>query len=306
MSDSKSTESTPRQHPPWLKVRAPFGGDVHQLKTLLGGLGLNTVCQEAMCPNMGECWAHGVATFMILGEICTRGCRYCAVDKGKPDPLDQDEPQRVAEAVAEMGLKHIVITSVDRDDLDDGGAGIFAATIREIRRLRPSCRVEVLVPDFQGSEDALRLVLDAGADVFGHNIETVPRLYRKARGGGKYDVSLDLLSKAKELDPDGVTKTGLMLGLGEEAEECKAVLQDLVDLRVNILTLGQYLRPTRWHLPVARYYTPEEFSDWKSLGERMGFDHVESGPLVRSSYMADRQFTAFGASTSSSSLVELA
>ena len=184
---------------------------MHQLKTLLGGLGLNTVCQEAMCPKMGECWAHGVATFMILGEICTRGCRYCAVDKGKPDPLDQDEPQRVAEAVAEMGLKHIVITSVDRDDLDDGGAGIFASTIQEIRRLRPSCRVEVLVPDFQGSEDALRLVLDAGPDVFGHNIETVPRLYRKARGGGKYDVSLDLLSKAKELDPDGVTKTGLML-----------------------------------------------------------------------------------------------
>jgi lipoic acid synthetase len=289
-----------------LKVRAPFGGEVHQLRTLLGGLGLNTVCQQAMCPNMGECWAHGVATFMILGEICTRGCRYCAVDKGKPDPLDLHEPQRVAEAVAEMGLKHIVITSVDRDDLDDGGAGIFASTIQEIRRLRPSCRVEVLVPDFQGSEEALRVVLDAEADVFGHNIETVPRLYRKARGGGKYDVSLDLLSKAKELDPDVVTKTGLMLGLGEEAEEVKAVLQDLVDQRVNILTLGQYLRPTRWHLPVARYYTPEEFSDWKSLGESMGFDHVESGPLVRSSYMADRQFTAFGASTSSSSLVELA
>jgi lipoic acid synthetase len=288
-----------------LKVRAPFGGEVHQLKTLLGGLGLNTVCQEAMCPNMGECWAHGVATFMILGEICTRGCRYCAVDKGKPDPLDLDEPQRVAEAVAEMGLKHIVITSVDRDDLDDGGAGIFASTIQEIRRLRPSCRVEVLVPDFQGSEEALRTVLDAGADVFGHNIETVPRLYRKARGGGKYNVSLDLLAKAKELAPDCVTKTGLMLGLGEEDEEVRAVLQDLVDRRVNILTLGQYLRPTRWHLPVARYYTPEEFSEWKSIGESMGFDHVESGPLVRSSYMADRQFTAFGESTSSSSLVEL-
>jgi lipoic acid synthetase len=228
------------------------------------------------------------------------------VDKGKPDPLDFDEPQRVAEAVAQMGLKHIVITSVDRDDLDDGGAGIFASTIKEIRRQRPSCRVEVLVPDFQGSELALRTVLDAGADVFGHNIETVPRLYRKARGGGKYDVSLDLLSKAREIDPKGVTKTGLMLGLGEEAEEIKAVLQDLVERKVNILTLGQYLRPTRWHLPVARYYTPEEFSEWKSIGESMGFDHVESGPLVRSSYMADRQFTAFGESTSNSSLVELA
>jgi len=306
MSDRNSVKLTPRRHPPWLKVRVPFGGEVHQLKTLLGGLGLNTVCQEAMCPNMGECWAHGVATFMILGEICTRGCRYCAVDKGKPGPLDRDEPHRVAEAVAKMGLKHIVITSVDRDDLEDGGAEIFASTIREIRRLRPSCRVEVLVPDFQGSERALRRVLEAGADVFGHNVETVPRLYRKARGGGKYDVSLEVLSKAKKFYPDAVTKTGLMLGLGEEPEEIKAVLRDLVERKVNILTLGQYLRPTRWHLPVIRYYDPEEFREWKCIGESMGFDHVESGPLVRSSYMADRQFTAFGTRTSDSSLVELA
>lgn len=306
MTEGRSSEQTPARHPPWLKVRMPFGGEVHELKTLLGGLALNTVCQEAMCPNMGECWSHGVATFMILGDVCTRGCRYCAVEKGKPASPDLQEPQRVAEAVTRMKLKHIVITSVNRDDLEDGGAGMFASVIGEIRRVRPECRVEVLVPDFQGSEQALRLVVEAGPDVFGHNIETVPRLYRKARGGGKYAVSLDVLSKAKQYNSAAVTKTGLMLGLGEEPEEVSDVLRDVVERRVNILTLGQYLRPTRWHLPVARYYRPEEFEEWKRVGEELGFDHVESGPLVRSSYLADRQFRAFGESRPNSVLVDLA
>jgi lipoic acid synthetase len=243
-----------------------------------------------MCPNMGECWSHGVATFMILGEVCTRGCRYCAVTKGKPSGLDLEEPRRVAEAVATMQLSHVVLTSVNRDDLQDGGAGIFAETIGQIRRLNPGCSVEVLVPDFQGSEEALQIVISAMPEIFGHNVETVPRLYKAARGGGKYDVSLQVLSSVKELQPELTTKSGLMLGLGEDSDEIRQVMQDLVNRRLNILTLGQYLRPTRWHLPVARHYLPKEFVYWKKVAEDMGFDHVESGPLVRSSYMADRQF----------------
>ncbi len=264
-----------------------------------------------MCPNMGECWAHGVATFMILGDVCTRGCRYCAVAKGKPAGLDTEEPGRVASAIAQMGLNHVVITSVDRDDLEDGGARIFAATIREIRRQRPVCAVEVLTPDFQGNESSLEAVVEARPEVFGHNIETVPRLYRKARGGGKYDVSLKVLRYVRSIDPKGILKTGIMLGLGEEPDEVRAVMADIVACGVNLLTLGQYLRPTGWHLPVARYYRPEEFVFWKEVGEEMGFDHVESGPLVRSSYLADRQLSALGGRSSHpggdsvSSLVEL-
>jgi len=281
-----------RRHPSWLKVKAPFGQRVHQLKSLLNGLDLNTVCQEAICPNMGECWAHGVATFMILGDVCTRGCRYCAVDKGRPTRLDQDEPSRVAEAVAGMNLSHVVVTSVNRDDLPDGGAAIFAETIRQIRVHREGCTVEVLVPDFQGSEDALKIVLEAEPEIFSHNIETVPRLYKRARGGGNYDVSLRVLERYKELSQESTTKTGLMLGLGEEAEEIRQVMADLVARRISVLTLGQYLRPSRWHLPVERYYQPEEFEYWREYGEQLGFDYVESGPLVRSSYMADRQFKA--------------
>jgi lipoyl synthase len=256
---------------------------------------------------MGECWSHGVATFMILGEICTRGCRYCAVAKGKPNELDEEEPGRVAEAVAAMGLAHAVITSVDRDDLTDGGASIFVGTIQEIRRRRPECIVEVLVPDFQGREESIRAVLEARPEIFAHNIETVPRLYRVARGGGKYDVSLGVLQRARELSPDGITKTGIMLGLGEEPDELKRVMEDLVARGVNILTLGQYLRPTGWHLPVARHYHPEEFAYWAEVGEAMGFDHVESGPLVRSSYLADRQFKSLEAKARprSEGLVEL-
>jgi lipoyl synthase len=280
------------RHPPWLKVKAPFGEQVHSLKKLIGGMKLHTVCQEAVCPNMGECWAHGVATFMILGDICTRGCRYCAVSKGKPTELDLGEPLRVGEAVAAMRLRHAVITSVNRDDLQDGGAGIFAATIREIRKRLRTCIVEVLIPDFQGSDDALRAVLEAGPDIMNHNIETVPRLYRVARGGGDYRISLRLLSRSLEIAPEITTKTGMMLGLGEEPEEIRQVMKDLVDRGVSLLTLGQYLRPSGWHLPVARYYHPDEFEYWKKVGEEIGFAYVESGPLVRSSYLADRQFSA--------------
>ena len=245
-----------------------------------------------MCPNMGECWSHGVATFMILGDICTRGCRYCAVTKGRPRSLDLGEPARVAEAAQAMGLKHVVITSVDRDDLEDGGAAVFAATVDEVRKRLPGCTVEVLIPDFQGSQEALEMVLAANPEILNHNVETVPRLYPTARGGGDYRVTLQLLERARQLSPRVVTKTGMMLGLGETEKEIAAVLTDLVDRGVRILTLGQYLRPTGWHLPVARHYRPEEFLEWKVRGEQMGFEHVESGPLVRSSYLADRQFQA--------------
>lgn len=294
MSKDLKGQHQRRRHPPWLKVRAPLGEGVHRLKKLLGGLDLNTVCQEARCPNMGECWVHGVATFMILGDICTRGCRYCAVSKGKPNKLDADEPLRVAEAVGQMKLNHVVITSVDRDDLEDGGAGVFAEVVRAVRKRRPGCFVEVLVPDFQGSEGSVESVLGAGPDIFNHNIETVPRLYRRARGGGKYPVSLEVLKHAKMVKPGIVTKSGLMLGLGEEAEELRSVMADLIERGVSILTLGQYLRPSTWHLPVARHYHPDEFAEWKEIGEAMGFEYVESGPLVRSSYLADRQFLALG------------
>lgn len=291
MAEKSPPERTAkRRHPPWLKVKAPFGPEVHRLKRLLTGLDLNTVCQEAMCPNMGECWAHGVATFMILGDTCTRGCRYCAVNKGRPGELDLTEPLRVGEAVRRMKLNHVVITSVDRDDLEDGGASIFAATVRQVRRHRRDCIVEVLVPDFQGSEESLQTILGVAPEIFNHNIETVPRLYRQARGGGVYEVSLGLLQRARELEPSLVTKTGMMLGLGEEPDEIRRVMEDLVERGVNILTLGQYLRPTQWHLPVARHYHPDEFQYWKEVGEAIGFDHVESGPLVRSSYLADRQY----------------
>ena len=285
------------RHPDWIRVRAPLGEQVHDLKQLLGGLKLHTVCQEAKCPNMGECWNHGVATFMILGDICTRGCRYCAVGKGKPLELDPGEPERVAEAVEVMGLKHVVITSVDRDDLKDGGAGVFAATIKAVRRRSSHCVVEVLVPDFQGSAESLEIVLEAVPEILNHNVETVPRLYPMARGGGNYQYSLELLRRARQWSPTVVTKTGMMLGLGEQEKEVHQVMYDLIELKVSILTLGQYLRPTGWHLPVARYYSPQEFHYWKEVGEDMGFQHVESGPLVRSSYLADRQFASLKDST---------
>jgi lipoic acid synthetase len=281
--------------PPWLKVRAPGSPGYGRLKSLLRDLKLHTVCEEARCPNIGECWHHGTATFMILGETCTRACAYCAVSHGRPDALDPAEPGRVADAVAIMGLRHAVITSVDRDDLPDGGAGAFAETIRLTRARVPSCRLEVLIPDFQGKEGPLHTVLDAGPDVLNHNIETVPRLYRMARSGGRYQRSLDLLDRSRRRAPAVPTKTGLMVGLGEQEAELHAVLDDLRAVGVSILTIGQYLRPTPAHAPMARYYHPDEFAALKDAALARGFVHVESGPLVRSSYHAHEQADAWEA-----------
>jgi lipoic acid synthetase len=276
--------------PDWLRVKF-FGGERYQdLKRIMRTLDLHTVCESARCPNMGECWDHGTATFMILGDICTRACGFCAVPSGKPaGPPDEEEPQRVAEAVARMGLRYAVVTSVNRDDRPDGGAHIFARTIEEIRRRVPGCKVEVLIPDFRGDWNALSVVLATRPDVLNHNTETVPRLYRQVRKGAVYERSLELLRRAKQTHPDVPTKTGLMLGLGEEKNEVLATLQDLAAQGTDILTLGQYLQPTRDHLPIVRYVHPDEFAEFKILGEAMGFKHVEAGPLVRSSYHAHEQ-----------------
>jgi lipoyl synthase len=275
--------------PEWLRAKAPVGDNFHDLKKLARGLGLHTVCESAQCPNIGECWNHRTATFMLLGDICTRRCGFCAVPKGKPEAIDWDEPQRVAEAVATLGLKHAVVTSVNRDDDNVGGAKVFADTIREIRALTPGCRVEVLIPDFQGLEEPLRIVLDARPDVLNHNTETVPRLYRVVRSGARYQRTLDLLEKAKQISPGMVTKSGVMVGLGESTDELIAVFRDLGERGVDILTVGQYLRPSKDHLPIARFYTPDEFRQMKEEALRFGFRHVESGPLVRSSYHAHEQ-----------------
>jgi lipoic acid synthetase len=278
--------------PEWLKARAPVGENFHQLKKLARGLGLHTVCESAQCPNIGECWNHGTATFMLLGDICTRRCGFCAVPKGKPQAIDYEEPARVAEAVATLGIKHAVVTSVNRDDDNVGGAKIFAETIRQIRLLAPGCRVEVLIPDFQGLEEPLRIVLDANPDVLNHNTETDPRLYRAVRSGARYLRTLDLLENAKKFSPGMVTKSGVMVGLGESAEELIEVFADLAARGVDILTVGQYLRPSRDHLPIARFYTPDEFRMLKEEALARGFRHVESGPLVRSSYHAHEQADA--------------
>jgi lipoic acid synthetase len=282
----------PQPKPAWLKARAPMGENFHHLKKLARGLGLHTVCESAQCPNIGECWNHGTLTFMLLGDICTRRCGFCAVRKGKPQPLDYGEPRRVAEAIAALRVKHAVITSVNRDDDQVGGARIFAETIGQVRELAPECRVEVLIPDFQGFEEPLRIVLDAGPDVLNHNTETVPRLYRAVRSGARYRRTLDLLEKAKRLSPGMLTKTGVMVGLGEEMGELIEVFRDLGKRKVDILTVGQYLRPSPDHLPVARFYPPEEFRLLKQEALRFGFRHVESGPLVRSSYHAHEQAEA--------------
>jgi lipoyl synthase len=279
--------------PEWLKVRAPGSDNYLRLKGVMRELRLNTVCEDAHCPNIGECWHHGTATFMILGDVCTRACSYCAVAHGKPNELDTAEPGRVAEAIARMGLQYAVVTSVDRDDLDDGGASIFAETIRQTRVRVPGCRIEVLIPDFQGVESALRAVLDAGPDVLNHNIETVPRLYRMARSGGKYPRSLELLDRSRTYAPDIATKTGIMVGLGEHTGEILAVFDDLRRVGVSILTIGQYLRPSMTHAPMTRYYHPDEFAALKREALARGFVHVESGPLVRSSYHAHEQADAY-------------
>jgi lipoic acid synthetase len=272
--------------PPWLKVRAPGSPGYVRLKGLMRELNLHTVCEEARCPNIGECWGHGTATFMILGDLCTRACAYCAVPHGRPQPLDLDEPARVAAAIETLALEYVVITSVDRDDLADGGASIFAETVRQTRQRLPRCRVEVLIPDFQGHESALRAVLDARPDVLNHNTETVPRLYRFARSGGRYERTLELLDRSQRYAPDIPTKTGIMVGLGEKHDELLATFRDLRSVGCRILTIGQYLRPTPRHAPMARYYHPDEFRTLKAAALEMGFVHVESGPLVRSSYHA--------------------
>jgi lipoyl synthase len=278
------------RRPEWLKVRLPGGDNYHDLKGIVRGLALHTVCESARCPNVGECWAHRTATFMILGDLCTRRCGFCAVPKGKPaGEVDLAEPERVAQAAERMGLKYIVVTSVDRDDLDDGGSTIFAGTIEALRRRIPGCKVEVLIPDFRGSDEALEVVLGARPDVLNHNIETVPRLYPAARRGSYYDRSLRLLRRSRELAPAIPTKSGLMLGLGETAEEISGVLADLASAGVDIVTIGQYLRPSGDQLPVARFYAPEEFAALKRQGLKLGIRHVESGPLVRSSYHAHEQ-----------------
>ena len=272
--------------PAWLRAPAPTGENYRELKRLVDNLKLHTVCESAACPNTGECWNRRTATFMILGNVCTRRCGFCAVQKGPPLAVDYDEPRRVAEACAILGLKYAVVTSVNRDDRKDGGAELFALTIQAIRERIPGCKVEVLVPDFQGSHFAMETVMNAFPDVLNHNIETVPRLYRQVRLGARYERSLDMLAYAKKLSPSVPTKSGLMLGLGENPEEAEQVMRDLRAHHVDILTLGQYLRPSSKHLPIIRYVPQSEFDQFKRLGYEMGFSHVESGPLVRSSYHA--------------------
>jgi len=284
-----SPEEWPKRKPDWMKVRAPGGEEYRRVKRMMRGLDLHSVCEEARCPNIGECWEKGTATFLIMGDVCTRNCPYCAIGHGRPAELDLDEPRRVAEAIAELDLRHCVITSVDRDDLPDGGARIFADQIRQIRARLPGCSVEVLTPDFQGDRAAVRTVLDAEPAIFNHNMETVRRLHRTARPGGRYGRSLDVLRTAREHGGEVLVKTGIMLGLGETREDVLAFMDDALEAGVQILTLGQYLRPSKDHLPIDRYVPPEEFDEWKRVGEARGFLHVESGPLVRSSYHAREQ-----------------
>ncbi|MFQ5355645.1 MAG: lipoyl synthase [Mariprofundaceae bacterium] len=286
------SEQTPSvAKPKWLKVRAPLSPEYRRLQKLMRNLNLNTVCEEASCPNIGECWMHGSATFMILGRVCTRTCAFCNVETGRPDPVDADEPAHIVEAVETLGLKHVVITSVDRDDLPDGGASHYAATIRTIRERVPHITIEVLTPDFQRkSDECLDVVVEAGPDIFNHNLETVPRLYRSVRPAARYFTSLRLLQRAKERYDGMVTKSGIMLGLGEERDEVLQVLDDLHEANVDILTIGQYLCPSPRHHPVHRYWTPDEFDDIKYLAEAKGFKMVASGPLVRSSFHAESVF----------------
>jgi lipoic acid synthetase len=291
----ESTRPVTAPKPAWLKVRAPGGPSYIRLKGLMREWNLHSVCEEAHCPNIGECWEDSTATFMILGDTCTRNCGYCAVSHGKPVWEDREEPERVGRAVGQLGLEHVVITSVNRDDLADGGAGAFAATVRAIRRHASGCRVELLIPDFQGNAEALQTVVDAAPHVLNHNTETVPRLYKLARHGGRYERTLELFRRARRSAPRLLTKSGIILGLGEERAELLETMRDHRDTDVNILTLGQYLRPSAQHLPVARYYSPEEFAELGEAGRAMGFANVESGPLVRSSYHAKRHLDGVSA-----------
>lgn len=287
IQESPLHETEPkRRRPEWLKVRVPGGEQYKTIKDLIGQQRLHTVCEEARCPNMGECWSAGTATFMILGDTCTRSCGFCAVKTGRPGALDWDEPRRVADAVKKMGLRHTVITSVNRDERKDGGAPIFAECIRLIREDIPDCRIEVLIPDFKGSEEALNIVLDAKPDVLNHNVETVPRIYRIVRPQAKYPQSLELLRRAKKRGI--LTKSGMMVGIGEEPDEVLKVMRDLREVECDILTIGQYLQPTKNHLPIERFVHPDEFTMYRQEGYKMGFRHIESGPLVRSSYHAEK------------------
>jgi lipoic acid synthetase len=279
----------PGRRPEWIKVRAPAGEAYERLRAMMRGKQLHTVCEEARCPNIGECWGSGTATFLMMGDTCTRSCRFCDIKTGRPQPLDWLEPERVARAVRAMNLRHAVITSVNRDERRDGGAPIFAMVIRRIRELQPGCSVEVLIPDFKGSVDALRIVMEARPEILNHNVETVPRLFRVVQPQDRYAWARATLENAKRLDPEVLTKSGIMVGLGERMDEVKATMRDLRSWGVDILTVGQYLQPTRDHLPIDRYYTPQEFQELKEEGLRMGFRHVESGPLVRSSYHAHQQ-----------------
>jgi len=285
----QGTSERPKRRPPWLRVRAPSGETYHWLMRLMRAKELHTVCEEAHCPNIGECWSHRTATFLILGDTCTRNCRFCNVKTGRPAPPDPKEPEHVAQAVQAMDLKHAVITSVDRDDLPDGGASVFAAVIGRIRELQPGCTIEVLIPDFRGRIEPLNTVMDARPDILNHNVETVPRLFRTVQPQCRYEWSLDVLRNAKVLWPEAVTKSGLMVGLGETVDEILDVMRDLRELDVDILTIGQYLQPTKQHIAIDRYYTPEEFDMFRKQGYEMGFLWVESAPLVRSSYGAEAQ-----------------
>ncbi len=282
----------PRRRPEWLKVRAPQGETYDELKRLMRVKTLHTVCEEALCPNIGECWGRGTATFLMMGDVCTRSCAFCDIKTGRPAPMDWDEPNRVAQAIKAMNLRHAVITSVNRDERRDGGAPIFAMVIQRVREVQPSCTIEVLIPDFKGSRAALKMVTDAAPEILNHNVETVPRLFKKVQPQDHYEWAMATLGNAKQLNPQQVTKSGIMLGLGETKDEVIAVMRDLVDRKVDILTLGQYLQPSKQHMPIDRYVTPDEFAELKRIGLELGFRWVESGPLVRSSYNADRQARA--------------
>lgn len=288
-SDWQPDPKTPRRRPPWIRVRAPSGETYEQVRDLMRSKTLHTVCEEAQCPNLGECWGKGTATFLMMGDTCTRSCGFCDIKTGMPNPLDWSEPNRIAESVRAMGLQHVVITSVNRDDRPDGGAPLFAMVIRRIRQLQPGCSVEVLIPDFKGSELALKIVMDAQPEILNHNVETVPRLFKKVQPQDRYDWALATLENARRMDPLVLTKSGIMLGLGETLDEVRETMADLVSIGVDILTLGQYLQPSKGHLPIERYYTPAEFAELREIGLQMGFKWVESGPLVRSSYRAAEQ-----------------
>ncbi len=279
----------PRRRPPWIKVRAPHGENYERVYNLMRSQTLHTVCEEAQCPNLGECWGRGTATFLMMGDTCTRSCGFCDIKTGRPSPLDWGEPNRVAEAVRAMNLRHVVITSVNRDERPDGGAPIFAMVIKRIRQLQPGCSIEVLIPDFKGNEAALRQVTDAQPEILNHNVETVPRLFRKVQPQDRYEWAMKTLENAKRFDPETLTKSGIMVGLGETFDELVQVMRDLAERQVDILTVGQYLQPSKAHLPVERFYTPEEFDRIKAIGLELGFKWVESGPLVRSSYRAEQQ-----------------